>query len=486
MNQRPSKLPLRAFAIDWDEFFAESPAPDVWYDTVFRWSADQIRAYQNQMFMKRVAQGWEHPFYKKLWGDAGLVQADIRSLDDIEKLPMFDSEDVKQSISDNPPFGNVCGIDVAEVSRHTPLKIQTSGGTTGMPRPTIFGPKEWELNGLYLARALYAQGARPGDRMQIPSTASLANMGWGYYKACHDFLGIIPITTGSGLVTPSKRQVEIAFDFGTNIWTSFPEYLLQLAATCKNELGRDVRELKTKLLSTYLGPDLDDSLRRSVEEAWGCDAYDNYGTHEVYSVSFEGQDKDGMYIFEDAVFVEVVDQDTRKAVPSGTAGDLVCTHLHREVPLLIRYNLRDLGRIKSEGKSALGSEFRRMDKFLGRSDQMVKIRATNVYPMACLGAVRSDDRTTGEWICIAERIERDGVVREEMTVRVEVRNDGRPRDGLKEMLEKRLRNDLGIRVPVELIEEGQLVGTNVGKEGKPIRLIDERRTIKREAGGAKP
>ena len=475
MKHHSSKLPLRAYALDWEKFFQESPAPDVWYETMFRWSADHIRAYQNEHFMKRIAQGWEHPFYKKLWGNAGLTQDDIRSLDDIEKLPMFDSEDVKDSITGHPPFG-----EVSEVSKHSPLKIQTSGGTTGMPRPTIFGAKEWELNGLYLARALYAQGARPGDRMQIPSTASLANMGWGYYKACHDFLGVIPITTGSGLVTPSKRQMEIAFDFGTNLWISFPEYLLQLASTSKNELGRDVRDLKTKFLSTYLGPDLDDSLRNAVEEAWGCPAFDNYGTHEVFSVSFEGEDKDGMYIFEDAVFVEVIDQETKKTVPSGTAGDLVCTHLHREVPLLIRYNLRDLGRIKAEGKSALGSEFRRMDKFLGRSDQMVKIRATNVYPMACLGAARSDDRTTGEWVCIAERIERAGVIREEMTVRIECRNDGRSRDGLKELLEKRLRNDLGIRVPVELVEEGHLKGTNVGKEGKPIRLIDERRTIKHE------
>jgi phenylacetate-CoA ligase len=472
-------LPLRQYALDWDQFFAESPPPDVWYETMFRWSRDELRAFQNRMFMKRIAQGWKHPFYRKLWGDAGIGEGDIRSLDDIEKLPIFDSEDVKESIAANPPFGQVCGIDVAEFSKHTPLKIQTSGGTTGMPRPTIFGPKEWELNGLYLARALYAQGARPGDRMQIPSTASLANMGWGYYKACHDYLGVIPITTGSGLVTPSKRQLEIAYEFGTNLWISFPEYLLQLANTSRVELGRDVRELKTKLLSTYLGPDLDNSLCRAVEEAWGCPAFDNYGTHEVFSVSFEGEDRDGMYIFEDAVFVEVVDQESKKGVPAGTAGDLVCTHLHREMPLLIRYNLRDLGRITSEAKSSLGSEFRRMDKFLGRSDQMVKIRATNVYPMACLGAVRSDDRTTGEWICVAERIEREGVIHEELTVRVEVRNDGRSREGLRETLEKRLRNDLGIRVPVELVEEGQLVGTNVGKEGKPIRLIDERRVIKR-------
>jgi phenylacetate-CoA ligase len=481
MNPRATRLPLRHYALDWDQLFTESPPPDIWYETMFRWSRDELRAFQNRMFMKRIAQGWQHPFYRGLWGEAGLHEGDIRSLDDLEKLPIFDSEDVKRSIAAHPPFGQVCGIDVAEVSRSVPLKIQTSGGTTGLPRPTIFGPKDWELNGLYLARSLYAQGARPGDRMQIPSTASLANMGWGYYKACHDYLGVIPITTGSGLVTPSKRQLELAFEFGTTLWTSFPEYLLQLAHTARTELARDVRELGTRFVSTYLGPDLDGSLCRAVEQAWGCPAYDNYGTHEVFSVSFEAEDRDGMYIFEDAVYVEVVDQETRKSVPTGSAGDLVCTHLHREVPLLIRYNLRDLGRITSESRSALGSEFRRMDKFLGRSDQMVKIRATNVYPMACLGAVRSDDRTTGEWICVAERIEHGGVIHEELTVRVEVRNDGRSREGLRELLERRLRNDLGLRVPVELVDEGQLIGTNVGKEGKPIRLLDERRTIKRRS-----
>jgi phenylacetate-CoA ligase len=184
---------------------------------------------------------------------------------------------------------------------------------------------------------------------------------------------------------------------------------------------------------------------------------------------------------EDVAVFEFVDTETLNAVPTGEAGDIVFTHLHRQIPLLIRYNLRDLGRIKHEGGSALGSNFRRMDKFLGRSDQMVKIRGTNVYPMGCLRAVRSDERATGEWLCVAKRFERSGVLRDELVVRVEVKSDSGPRDGLVDHLTERLRADLGIKPIVELAEEGQL-DTNVGKEGKPRRLVDERNVVVKADG----
>lgn len=163
--------------------------------------------------------------------------------------------------------------------------------------------------------------------------------------------------------------------------------------------------------------------------------------------------------------------------PTGEAGDIIFTHLQREIPPLIRYNLRDLGRIKHDDRSPSGSNFRRMDKFLGRSDQMVKIRGVNIYPMACLGAVRSDARTTGEWICIPQRIEQDGVLREEMIVKIEVKANAGSLDGLQDHLERRLKEDLGIKTPVVLVPEGQLPETNIGMEGKPRRLLDQRGTV---------
>jgi phenylacetate-CoA ligase len=116
-----------------------------------------------------------------------------------------------------------------------------------------------------------------------------------------------------------------------------------------------------------------------------------------------------------------------------------------------------------------------MDKFLGRSDDMVKLRGVNLYPMACLPAINSDNRTTGQWICVVDRHERGGVLRDEMIVKIEVRRDAGSIEGLSEMLAKRLQADLGVKVPVELVEEGSLAElANIGREGKARRLLDRR------------
>ena len=125
------------------------------------------------------------------------------------------------------------------------------------------------MNGLTQARAMYIQGVRPGDVVQIPATCSLANLGWCVYKGCHDYLGVLPVTTGSGIVTSSRRQLETAFDWGTNVWCSFPEYLTQLARVCREELKRDIRELKTKSIHSFLGPDTDNSLAQAARRALG-------------------------------------------------------------------------------------------------------------------------------------------------------------------------------------------------------------------------
>ena len=196
----------------------------------------------------------------------------------------------------------------------TPMKLQTSGGTTGKPRPTLYAPQEWELNGLTHARVLYICGVRPGDRVQIPHTCSLGNAGWCCYKACHDYLGALPITTGTGAVTSSRRQIEIAQEWGTNVWYVRPEYATQLAKVARDELNFDVRDLKTKFLGCGLGPDTDNAFRNQLESLWGCDVYDMYGTHEMGMGAFECQHKSGMHFHEDSTFFEVVGVEDNKPV----------------------------------------------------------------------------------------------------------------------------------------------------------------------------
>lgn len=474
MSEIRTQLPIYQQSIDWNAFFATYPVPDVFEQSVFRWPREKLRAFQNQRFMELMRIGWENQFYRKHWSAAGIEPGDIRSIDDISKLPVYTSDHVKEDQHEHPPFGHFHGT-ANDRRWNRPMKVQTSGGTTGKPRATLYGPWEWEMNGLTQARAMYVQGARPGDVVQIPSTCSLANLGWCVYLACHHYLGALPLTTGSGVVTSSRRQLEIAFDWGTNIWVSFPEYLTQLAKVCRDELGRDVRELKTKFLGCFLGPDTDNSLRKHLEDLWGCPVYDLYGTNEMGGVGFECRYQNGLHVMEDCIYLEIEDVDTGRPVADGQTGNMVVTILHRSLPPVIRYNVRDLGRIISNEPCQCGGCFRRMDKFLGRSDDMVKLRGVNVYPMACLPAIKSDPRTTGEWICVVDRTERDGVLREEMVVRVEVQRGVASVAGLKEHLEKRLQGDLGVKVGVELVEEGALAeAANLGREGKPRRLLDRR------------
>ena len=470
-----SRLPLYRKALDWDALDAEYPPADVWYDTIFRWPADRVRALQEERFRKTIAHAWNNPWYSRRWRAAGITPGDVRSLADIVKLPVYTSDDIKDDQRDHAPFGLIPGVG-REAIGSGPIKIQTSGGTTGKPRATMHAAREWEILSMTTARGLYAQGARPGDVMQIPVTCATAMLGWGYYKACHDFLGILPLTTGSGVVTPSRRQMEMAFDFGTNLWASFPEYLIRLAQAAREELGRDVRDLKTKFLTTFLGPDTEGLLRRELEQLWGCAVYDNYGINEIGGGAFEAEDKDGLYFHEDCHYFEILDTETGKPVPDGEVGNMVVTCFYRETAPVIRYNLRDLTRILPAKRSALGTSFRRMDHFLGRSDDMVKIRGVNIYPMACLSAVKSDPRATGEWVCVVDRVTEGGTPRDEMTVHVELKKDAGALDGLKESIATRLKSDLGLAVDVALAEFGTLEKiANMGLgEGKAKRLVDRR------------
>ena len=293
-----STLPIYHRSIDWDALYKRYPVPDVFERTRWRWSADEIRAFQNDQFLDLMKTGWQNAFYQRRWKAQGLEPGDIKSIDDITKLPMFDSADIKKDQEENPPFGLING-DVTKKMQTTPMKLQTSGGTTGKPRPTLYAPQEWELNGLTHARNLYIVGVRPGDRVQIPHTAALGNAGWCCYKACHDYLGALPITTGTGAVTSSRRQIEIAQEWGTNVWYVRPEYATQLAKVARDELKFDVRDLKTKLLGCGLGPDVDNAFRNQLESLWGCDVFDMYGTHEMGMGAFECRHKNGLHFHED-------------------------------------------------------------------------------------------------------------------------------------------------------------------------------------------
>lgn len=471
-------IPYYWKSLDWSRLMADFPPPPVFQQTTGRLSADAVRALQEQRFLARVAEAWNVPFYRERWRAAGLQPGDIRGLDDLTSIPTFNSDDLRQAIASAPPFGNHHPFG-REHFGQTPLKIQTSSGTTGLPRVTLFDPLAWEVQAIQAARAFYSQGARPGDVVQITYTNSLANAGWMAYNGLLHWAGCVPVTCGSGVVTPSERQLQYAKAFGVNGWFARGEYLGRLAEVAADS-NFDLHQLQTKFLHSYLGPDLDGHLRRRLEDVWGAPVYDNYGTHEFGLIAFECAHKNGKHVNEDTALVEVVEVDSGMPVPLGSKGSLVLTSLHRSVPLFIRYDMRDVMILSKREECACGLATHKLSMLFGRADEMVKLRGTNVYPLACQNAITKDPRTTGDYLCVAYYVGEGLARREEMTVRVERRSPDIDAQVLVEDLRRALHADLGVRVEVEIVEAESLAEhTRMGREGKVKRLLDLRREAAR-------
>lgn len=466
-----AEIPYYHRAIDWDRLMRDYPPPPYFHRTFGRLSEQEIFALQNRRFMERMAEAWRIRFYRERWSSVGLEPGDIRSLEDIGLIPTFNSDDLKKAIEDMPPFGSHHPLGRSDLGA-VPIKIQTSGGTTGMPRVTLFDPLSMEIQGIQTARGFYAQGARPGDVIQIPLTTSLANAGWTAYTAAFNWLGCVPVTTGSGKVTPSERQLEYAAAWNVNGWYSFGDYLGRLTQVAA-DIGFDLHQLPTRYIFSFLGPDADGELRKALEEAWGAPVYDNYGSHEIGLVAFECTAKT-RHLNEDTAYLEICDEEDGRVLSDGQIGSVVATSLYRGIPPFIRYNLRDRMALYPRSACSCGLCTRSLSAMMGRADEMIKLRGTNIYPLACQAAVKKDARTTGEYICVVAYVGESLGRQEEMTVRVERRSTEVDPESLGEDLRKALYQDLGARIDVEIVDPGSLAEL-CGTGEKPRRLIDLRR-----------
>jgi phenylacetate-CoA ligase len=472
-----SEIPYYWKSVDWDSFMADYPPPPMFETSTGQLSDDEIHSLQEERFLARVADAWDTRFYRERWTAAGLKRGDIRGLEDIEDIPTFNSDDLKKAIEDAPPFGTHHPLSRSDLGR-TPIKIQTSGGTTGMPRTTLFDQIAWEVQGVQFARALWAQGGRPGDIFQIPFTTALGNAAWSATVGIFHWLGGVPVNSGSGVVTPTKRQMEFAQLWGTNVWVSFGggEYLLKLHEAAV-ELGIDVqRDLPLKYIHAYLGVDTSGTLRNLLQSLWGVPVYDNYGTHEIGIVSFECPHQNGMHVNEDTVVFQVHDVDSGAPLAAGQAGNLIATSLHRNVPPIIRYNLRDRLAQFPRSTCECGLRTAKLSGFQGRTDEMIKLRGQNVYPRACQEAILEDSRTTGEYLVVVTN-RPDRAFSEDMVIRIERRDADIDTAELSADMVRVLHDTIGVRVDVEIVEPGTLAEfTSLGGEGKVKRLLDLRTT----------
>ncbi len=448
-------------AADIETILENHPVGDEFEVMARNLSRDELFARQDRLFRRCVARAWETGFYRRLWGRIGIEPGDIRGLADIDKLPVFDKSDLMASIEACPPFGDFGGFDPGDAN-HRPVIFHTTSGTTGRPQPLLFGAKSREVQNLLLGRVYRLQGIAGSDVVHSVYGHGTVNGGHYVREAVLHWTNAIFLSAGTGIETPSTRQVELMRDFGVTVIVGFADYLKRLAEAAAEKglvMGEDIR---VHTISGQMGREN----RAAIAELWGgAECYDWYGVGDTGLVAGEGPDRDGLYVMEDAHYLEILDVDTGNPVAPGQQGDMVCTCLFKDdIYPIVRFNTHDVTMERS-GASALGFNLRRIEGFLGRSDNMVKIKGINVFPQAIGPLLDELPEFLGEFVC---RVTADG----SFAVTAEVNRQGpETSNRIRELLKAKL----GIAVDVELVGRGGTARlTEVDRRQKPIRLVDER------------
>jgi len=453
------------------QLLTDYPLGDAFTQRLSRISRDELYALQNARFGRLVARAWRIPFYQTLWGAKGITPADIRGLQDITKLPTFGKQEIMDSVARRPPLGDFHGADVPIAGPNGPetwpMILHTTSGTTGRPQPLLFSPKSREIQSLLLARIYRMQGLQPREVVHSVYGHGMINGGHYVREAILHYTSALLITPGTGVETPSVKQVELMRDFGVNVVVGFADYIKRLADVAREQGLVPGRDIPVRRICGHLGRES----RESLSAAWGgAEMFDWYGVGDTGAVAGEGPDHDGLYLMEDAQYVEVADVDSGTPVADGLPGDIVVTCLYKDdIYPIIRFNTHDVTQVLST-PSALGWTFKRIAGFLGRSDNMVKIRGINIFPQSLAPILEERPEFAGEFICTAER---DAAGRDELVVAIETR--GARDAGATEPWKALLKRKLGVEVRVELVAPKSLAAlTGIETRQKPIRLIDRR------------
>jgi phenylacetate-CoA ligase len=429
-----------------------APPPEL-LDTGERLSRDELLALQ----LDRLRWSLRHahtnvPHYRSAFDAAGVTPDDCETLADLARFPLT----TKLDLRDNYPFG-MFAVPRSEVRR-----IHASSGTTG--RPTVVGYTQDDLDtwaGL-VARSIRAAGGRPGDIVHVAYGYGLFTGGLGaHYGAERLGCTVVPV---SGGMTP--RQVQLIRDFEPAIIMVTPSYMLALIDEFERQ-GVDPRTSSLRI-GIFGAEPWTEAMRAEIEGRMDMHAVDIYGLSEVMGpgVSQECvETKDGLHIWEDHFYPEVIDPVSGEVLPDGAIGELVFTSLTKQALPVIRYRTRDLTRLLP---GTARPAFRRMEKVTGRSDDMIILRGVNVFPTQLEELVV---RTAGLSPHFQVILEREGRL-DTLTVRVEARSDCPPerRDPAAEALAREVKDRVGVTIAVEVVDPD----TVERSVGKLQRVVDRR------------
>ncbi|GAB3032048.1 phenylacetate--CoA ligase [Parafrigoribacterium mesophilum] len=418
-----------------------------------RMSRDELESLQLSRLQSTVAHAYARvPFYRAKFDELGVHPDDIRSLDDVTKLPLTSKEDLRQ----NYPFG-MFAVPMSEVAR-----IHASSGTTG--HPTVVGYTKSDLNNwaTVVARSLRASGVRPGMMVHNAYGYGLFTGGLGAHDGIEK-LGatVIPMSGGR-----TSQQVQLIHDFQPDVVLCTPSYLLTIVDAM---IAAGVDPRSTSLKVGVLGAEpWTNQMRAELEERLDIDALDIYGLSEVMGPGVGNEcieSKDGPHIWEDQFLPEIIDENTGKALPDGTRGELVFTSLTKQAFPVIRYRTRDLTKLLP---GTARPSMRRIEKITGRDDDMIILRGVNMFPTQIEEIVLGVNGLSPHFVLELSRPAR----LDELTVRVERREDadGTTVERASVELVRRVKSEIGSTVQVVIAEPGTLERST----GKLKRLYDLR------------
>lgn len=419
---------------------------------------DALRDIQLKRLMETVKRVYTSvPYYRKKMQEIGLIPEDIRCLEDLKKLPFT----TKQDLRENYPYG-LFAVPLSEI-----VRIHASSGTTG--KPTVVGYTRYDI-GIWsevMARTLTAAEGDKNSFIQIAYGYGLFTGGLGvHYGAERIGASVIPTSSGN-----TRRQIQLMVDFGTTLLACTPSYALYLAETLE-EMGIDKTQLKLK--SGVFGAEpWSENMRKEIETKLSIKAYDIYGLSEIIGpgVAFECEYQCGMHINEDHFLPEIIDPDTGEVLEEGRYGELVFTTITKEGMPLIRYRTRDITALHYD-RCKCGRTFVRMEKVIGRTDDMIIIRGVNVFPSQIESVLLEMGEVEPHYQLIVDRVNNLDVL--EVLVEVSERifsDEIRRLEQLESRLTRAIEDTLGISVKVRLVEPKTIERS----EGKAKRVIDKRK-----------
>jgi phenylacetate-CoA ligase len=415
-------------------------------------SVDELRALQTERLRATVKHAYDHvPHYRAALDGAGIHPGDVRELNDLARLPFTTKSDLRQSY----PFG------MFAVPRERVARLHASSGTTGQPTVVGYTTEDLDVWATVVARSIRAAGGRPGDLLHNAYGYGLFTGGLGAHAGAEK-LGCTVVPVSGGM---TERQVRLIADFGPRIIMVTPSYMLAIVDEMRRQ-GVDPRSTKLEI-GIFGAEPWTEHMRREMEDALGIDAVDIYGLSEVMGPGVAQEcveTKDGLHVWEDHFYPEVIDPVSGEVLPDGEKGELVFTTLTKQAMPVIRYRTRDLTRLLP----GTARTMRRMERITGRTDDMIILRGVNLFPSQIEELVLTLPALSPHFQCVLTRPD----IMDELTVRVERREDASQYDGGQagKQLEEMVKDRIGITVAVEVVSPDSIERS----VGKMRRVIDQR------------